>query len=96
MKRRFRFAGDGELTAIFASAGFSEIAEELVVKTVTHDRGAKFWEGSLARRLGARLDDMDAGERAAVDGAMEAAFAPFLQGDTYELLSSERIVRGTA
>jgi len=94
--KHYKFSGEGELAAVFSEAGFTSIEHELAVTTVTHEGGASFWDASLVRSLGSRVEGLDASEMAALNAIISEAFAPYLDNGNYALKSSNRIASGTA
>jgi ubiquinone/menaquinone biosynthesis C-methylase UbiE len=94
--RRFRFSGDGELTALFDAAGFVDVGEEEISETITRPVGKRFWQQMVDRAFSAKVAGLDQAERANLDRAIESAFDPFRAGDQYRLQSTERVAWGTA
>jgi ubiquinone/menaquinone biosynthesis C-methylase UbiE len=94
--RRYRFSQKNSLETIFKAAGFSHIEEREVAKTVTREKGERFWQTMLTRAFGARLEDFDEAKLEALHLCMEEAFQPFLKGDRYELQSTDMVASGTA
>jgi ubiquinone/menaquinone biosynthesis C-methylase UbiE len=94
--RRLRFSEAGTLQEVFTAAGFENVGEREIRKTVTHERNTRFWRGLLERRHGPRLEALRAEEVAELNEALEMAFAPYLSDDQYELLSTDMAGWGTA
>jgi ubiquinone/menaquinone biosynthesis C-methylase UbiE len=94
--RRFRFSGPGELAALFEAAGFAHVEEEEISEIVTRPAGEKFWQQMLGRGFGPKVEALDAGQRAALDDAIERAFAPYCEDGEYRLRSTERVAWGVA
>lgn len=94
--RRFRYSGPGELTALFEAAGFSGVEEEEISEVVTKAAGEKFWQSMVDRGFGPKVAALDAGERAALDDAIERAFEPYCEDGQYRLRSTERVAWGVA
>lgn len=94
--KHYKFSADGELAALFAEAGFTDIQDELTVTTITEDVGGNFWEKSLLRSFGNRVEGLDADALAALNEAVAEAFLPFRKNGTYELWSSNRVAWGAA
>ncbi len=96
MERRFRFSEFGSLETVFKAAGFTDIVEQEASKTVTRDKGDRFWQTMLMRAFGARIEGLDEARLEELHQCVEAAFEPYLKGDHYELLSTEMVACGTA
>ena len=94
--RRLRFSEAGELQQVFTAAGFENVGERDILKTVTHGRNTRFWRGLLERRHGPQLESLRAEDLAELNEALEMAFAPYLSGDQYELQSADMAGWGTA
>lgn len=95
-ERRFRFSQEGSLATVFKAAGFTDIEEREVTKTVTRKKGERFWQTMLIRTFGARIESLEENRLEALHGCVEKAFEPYLNGDHYELLSTEMVARGSA
>lgn len=95
-KRRLKFSEAGALQEVFTAAGFENIGEREVRKTVTYERNTRFWRGLLERRHGPLLESLRAEELAHLNEELEMAFAPYLSGDQYELISADMAGWGTA
>lgn len=93
--RRLRFRDAGSLRAVFDAAGFSEVGEREVLRTVIREGGSQFWQSLLERRYGSRLKALDAEGRSQLDAAIDEAFAVYLAGDHYELQSADMVAWGT-
>jgi ubiquinone/menaquinone biosynthesis C-methylase UbiE len=94
--RRFRFSGPGELKGLFEGAGFSDVEEEEISEVVTRPAGERFWQQMVERGFGPKVASFDADRRAALDDAIESAFAPYLEDGEYRLKSTERVAWGAA
>ena len=94
--RRLRFSEAGELRKVFTAAGFENVGEREILKTVTHGRNTRFWRGLLERRHGPQLESLRAEELAELNEALEMAFSPYLSGDQYKLQSADMAGWGTA
>lgn len=94
--RRFRYSGPGELTALFEAAGFTDVGEEQISEVVTKPAGENFWQSMVDRGFGPRVAALDAGQRAALDDAIERAFEPYCEDGQYRLRSTERVACGVA
>jgi ubiquinone/menaquinone biosynthesis C-methylase UbiE len=95
-ERRYKFSKPGSLEAVFLEAGFSEIKESEAVKTVTWPGGKRFWHNMLLRAFGTKIEDFDDARMEELQVCIEQAFAPYLKGDHYELLSTEMVASGVA
>ena len=93
--RRLRFRDAGSLRAVFDAAGFSEVGEREVLRTVIREGGSRFWQSLLERRYASRLKALDAEGRSRLDAAIDEAFAVYLAGDRYELQSADMVAWGT-
>ncbi|MCE2493250.1 MAG: class I SAM-dependent methyltransferase [Alphaproteobacteria bacterium] len=93
--RRLRFRDAGSLRVVFDAAGFSEVGEREVLRTVIREGGSQFWRSLLERRYGSRLKALDAEGRSQLDAAIDEAFAVYLAGDHYELQSADMVAWGT-
>ena len=94
--RRLRFSEAGELRKVFTAAGFENVGEREILKTVSHGRNTRFWRGLLERRHGPKLESLRAEELAELNEALEMAFAPYLSDDQYKLQSADMAGWGTA
>jgi ubiquinone/menaquinone biosynthesis C-methylase UbiE len=94
--RRFRFSEEGSLEAVFQAAGFSHIEEREVVKTVIKQADERFWQTMLIRAFGARIEGFEESRMEALHASIERAFEPYLNGDRYELLSTDMVACGVA
>ena len=94
--RRLRFSEAEDLRKVFTTAGFGNVGEREILKTVTHGRNTRFWRGLLERRHGPQLESLRAEELAELNEALGMAFAPYLSGDQYELQSADMVGWGTA
>lgn len=95
-ERRFRFSKEGSLEKVFKAAGFTHIEEREVAKTLTRQKGDRFWQTMLTRAFGARLEGFDDERMEALHGCIEKAFEPYLNGDEYALLSTDMAAHGVA
>ncbi|MBT3371264.1 MAG: class I SAM-dependent methyltransferase [Rhodospirillaceae bacterium] len=90
-----RLGDDGALNKIFQAAGFSAWEEQELRFSPRVDLDSNFWRPQLALRLGARLGEMDDGERQRIDDAMRQAYVELLDGDRVQLRVHARIGVGT-
>ncbi len=95
-ERHFMFSGDGEAAELFRSAGFGDVREKEVVARISRKAGEVFWSEALNRGYGDRMDTLDETLKAELDARLAAAFRRCLKGDAYQLLTSQRVVVGTA
>ena len=95
-ERRFRFSEKGSLEKVFKSAGFKNIEEREASKTDIREKDGRFWQTMLLRSFGARIEGFEEARLEELHGCIEQAFAPYLKGDHYELLSTEMVACGTA
>ena len=95
-ERRFRFSEKGSLEIVFKAAGFTHIEEREVAKTITKQKGEKFWRTMLIRAFGARIEGFKESRLEALHACIEKAFEPYLNGDQYELLSTDMVACGVA
>tara|TARA_B100000029_G_scaffold55972_2_gene50734 strand:+ start:1817 stop:2647 length:831 start_codon:yes stop_codon:yes gene_type:complete len=93
--RQLPFSEPGSLQEIFTAAEFKDVHEQEILKTVTRERDSRFWQSLLERRYGPSLEPLDNAQLAALNDTIEAAFAPHLKGDHYELMSSDMVGWGT-
>lgn len=96
VERRYRFSEEGSLETVFKAAGFTNIEEREAAKTVIKEKGDRFWQTMLVRGFGARIEGFEEARMEALHGSLEKAFEPYLNGDQYELLSTDMAARGTA
>ncbi len=94
--RRYRFSEKGSLVTVFEAAGFTHIEEREVVKTNIKPKGERFWQTMLMRAFGAKIEGLEADGLEALHVSIEEAFAPCLNGDHYELLSTDMAACGVA
>ncbi len=94
--RRHKFSEKGSLETVFAAAGFSHIEEREVAKTVVKKKGERFWQTMLIRAFGARIEGFEESKMEALHACIERAFEPYLNGDQYELLSTDMVACGVA
>jgi len=94
--RRYRFSEKNSLVAVFKAAGFSHIEEREVVRTNFRPKDGRFWETMLLRAFGARLEGFEDSKMEALHASIEKAFEPYLNGDRYELLSTDMAACGVA
>ncbi|PWC53951.1 methyltransferase domain-containing protein [Azospirillum sp. TSO22-1] len=92
----FRYAEPGSLAADLARAGFAEAAETALTPTRKAPRGQPFWRATLDMLFGARIADLDARERAALEADIAARFDALAQDDTVPLPAHVRIGVGVA
>ncbi|MGB5338417.1 MAG: nucleotidyltransferase family protein, partial [Gammaproteobacteria bacterium] len=90
----FRFAAAGSLAEELAQAGFLDIAEQDISQHQRAPVGTPFWQPGLERGLSLPLEDLPGDTRQELERRMVDAFAPYLQGDFYELPSLSRITMG--
>ena len=94
--RRYRFSEKGSLEVVFKAAGFSHIEEREVAKTVIRQKGERFWQTMLIRAFGARVEGFEESKMEALHACIQRAFEPCLNGDHYELLSTDVVACGVA
>ncbi len=92
----FRFGTAGSLAEALRAAGFAEVEEHELRFAPTPPAGGPFWQQNLEMSFGTLLDALSTDERAALDAALERAFAPYLDGDVYRLEAHTRIGTGRA
>lgn len=96
--RRFRYSGPGELTELMTAAGLIDIEEKEISENqerpVTTPDGEPMWQRLLKRGYGSRLEGLSEDQIEALQEKIGEAFAPYLRGDHYELLSTDRLVVG--
>ena len=94
--RRYRFSEKGSLEKVLKAAGFRGIDEREVAKTVIKQKGERFWQTMLLRAFGARIEGFDDSKMEALQASIEKAFEPYLNGERYELLSTDMAASGVA
>jgi hypothetical protein len=94
--RRYRFSEKGSLESVFKAAGFSHIEEREVAKTVIRQKGERFWQTMLLRAFGTRLEGFEDSRMETLHASIESAFEPYMNGDHYELLSTDMVACGVA
>ena len=67
-----------------------------MVKTVIKQAGERFWQTMLIRAFGARIEGFEESRMEALHASIERAFEPYLNGDRYELLSTDMVACGIA
>ncbi|MEE2760460.1 MAG: class I SAM-dependent methyltransferase [Pseudomonadota bacterium] len=97
--RRQLYSGEGEAGTLFAEAGFKNIEEKMFANLARHpipaDRGGPgVWRPMLERGFSHLLADLDESQLVAIDNCLEAAFAPFRDGNDYVLSAAQRITSG--
>lgn len=92
----FRFGAVGALGGALEAAGFNHVEEREIRFDSTAPVGRGFWRANLEMSFGAALEALSADRRAALDGALEDAFATYLDGDVYRLASHIRVAAGVA
>ncbi len=96
IERHFRFSGAGELAELFQRAGFADIRDKEITTRVSKKAGEVFWSRMLNKGYGDRIATLDEALEADLNHTIAAAFRRCLNGDTYELVASQRVVVGTA
>jgi SAM-dependent methyltransferase len=92
--RRFRFSARGELTELLSAAGLVDVAEKDFGETQTRPGGSAqgpMWQRLLERSYGARLEGMSEERLDTLHENICRAFEPYLKGDHYELISTDRL-----
>ncbi|MFQ5786274.1 MAG: class I SAM-dependent methyltransferase [Alphaproteobacteria bacterium] len=92
----FRFGEPGALEAALAEAGFDRVEEREIRFAPTPPRGSRFWRHNLEMSFGGRLDALAPDRRAALDAALDEAFARYLDGEVYRIAAHARIGVGDA
>lgn len=95
-QRRFNHSGDGELADLFRQAGLNEVGTRKIVKPQIRPAEGRFWETLLLRTGGQRLEGMPEADLEDLNQTIREAFAPFLNGDKYEMTSAEQLAWGSA
>ena len=93
---QFRFGEAGSLGAQMRAAGFADVEERELRFTPTPPAGSHFWAPNVEMSFGARLDGLSPGQRKALDAALDAAFAAYLDGDVYRITAHARVATGVA
>ncbi|MFQ5958413.1 MAG: class I SAM-dependent methyltransferase [Alphaproteobacteria bacterium] len=87
----FRFGEAGALAAALADAGFADVEERVLRFTPTPPAGSRFWQHNLEMSFGTALEALAPARRAALDAALDEAFARYLDGDVYRIAAHARI-----
>lgn len=89
-----RLGDEGRLAGLFRQAGFTQVEERSLRFAPKIDPAAKFWRPQAALRLGARLSQMDAAERAKLDDALAAGFERHREGERIAISVHARLAVG--
>ena len=93
--RHYKYSLEGEPSAVFTEAGFTDVEETLTVTEMRYPAGEAFWRGPLTRGFSEDVAALDAAGSAELERILTDAFAVFLDGEGYVLQSSNRTTRGT-
>lgn len=93
---RHRFAAPGTIAEAMRAAGFVDVADHAVEEVSEWPAAEKIWRRGLERRYSRHLAGLSAARRDELERRLEAAFAPYLDGDVYRLSTVERLGAGTA
>jgi ubiquinone/menaquinone biosynthesis C-methylase UbiE len=86
------YAEPNSMAPIFERAGFADVKESDLQFQPAVPANLKFWTPILQMNLGVPLRAADDATRAAVDEAVTAAYAPFIQDGKYRLSAHVRIL----
>lgn len=92
----FRFGAAGMLGEAMRAASFAGVEEREVRFTPTPPAGSGFWRHNVEMSFGTALDALSPKRRAALDAALEEAFADYLDGDVFRIAAHVRVGAGTA
>ena len=95
-KAIFRFGPLDSLAAPCRMAGFRDVSIETHRLTSIAPVGKPFWRATLIMTFGGQLAGLEAGQRAAIDAAIEQRLEPNREADGYRLDSLVRVVTGVA
>jgi len=96
VEHHFKFSEGAELADLFRTAGFVTVGEEQLRRTDVRSDGEPFWKPLLTRDYGKLIESLDETRRATLYERVAAAFEQYRKDDAYELLTSQRVIFGTA
>ena len=88
--------GDGALSDVLRAAGFADVTERAVRETRNVEADAAFWRDRILRNHFDRYQTLDENGQAALEDAVEGAFAPYRDGGTYRLMQHVKLGVGIA
>jgi SAM-dependent methyltransferase len=94
LERPFRFGRAGSLAGLMAAAGFAAAEEQELRFEPRIPAGVPFWRPQVGMTFGPLLARAEPRQVEALDDALRAGFAPFLQQDHYRLRVHVRIASG--
>ena len=86
------YAEPGSMTGFFEAAGFAEVKESDLQFKPSIPANLKFWTPIVGMNLGAAMQGMSKDEVQAVDDAIAAAYAPYIEDGKYRLSAHVRIL----
>ncbi|MEQ9643542.1 MAG: methyltransferase domain-containing protein [Alphaproteobacteria bacterium] len=86
------YAEEGSMTGFFERAGFAEVKETDLQFKPSIPATMKFWTPIVGMNLGSAMRGMSQDEVKAVDDAIAAAYAPFIEDGKYRLSAHVRIL----
>lgn len=96
VEHHFKFSEGDELAELLRSAGFDAIAERRLCRTVVRSGDEPFWNQLVTRDYGKYIEALNATQKVEFNDGMATAFQEFRKAGVYELLTSQRVVSGTA
>lgn len=96
VEHHFKFSEGDELADLLRSAGLDAIAERQLCRTDVRRGGEPFWNQLVTRDYGKYIEALDESRKAEFDAGMAAAFQEFQKAGIYQLLTSQRVIVGTA
>ena len=92
----FRFGAAGALGGALRDEGVVGVEERAIRVDSTAPAGSGFWRHNVEMSFGAAHEALPAGRRAALDAALEKAFAAHLDDGAYRLATHIRVGTGLA
>lgn len=96
VEHHFKFSEGDDLAGLLRTAGFDAVGEEQLCRTEVRDGSEPFWNRLVLRDYGKLIDDLSETRKAEFNDGMAAAFKDYRKAGAYELLTSQRVVFGTA
>jgi len=96
VEHHFRFSEGDELAELLRTAGFDAIVEKQLCRTDVKSDGEPFWNQLLNRDYGKLIEASNETRQAELYDEMAAAFREYQKAGAYKLLTSQRVILGTA
>ena len=92
----FRYGEPGSLAAVMRAGGFAGVEERSIHFAPRPPAELRFWQQNVEMSLGSTYDTLPAATREAMEAEIARRFAPYRDGDGFQLAAHVRLASGRA